>query len=82
MARRHVADGGDALKIWRVAANILNKQSRQPTMGDPPAWDLGVRLTAHHHKNNFVTKCYKGPLHSSDTGGKNGSTMRQYVGYS
>jgi hypothetical protein len=27
MARPQVADGGDSLQIWRVAANILNKQS-------------------------------------------------------
>jgi hypothetical protein len=28
MARPQVADGGDGLQIWRVAAIILNKQSR------------------------------------------------------
>jgi hypothetical protein len=28
MARPQVADGGNGLQIWRVAANILNKQSR------------------------------------------------------
>jgi hypothetical protein len=28
MARSQVADVGDGLHIWRVAANILNKQSR------------------------------------------------------
>jgi hypothetical protein len=28
MARSQVADGGEGLQIWRVAANILNKQSR------------------------------------------------------
>jgi hypothetical protein len=27
MARPQVAGGGDALQVWRVAANILNKQS-------------------------------------------------------
>jgi hypothetical protein len=27
MAHPQIADGGDGLKIWRVAANILNKQS-------------------------------------------------------
>jgi hypothetical protein len=26
MAHPQVADGGDALQLWRVAANILNKQ--------------------------------------------------------
>jgi hypothetical protein len=33
MARPQVADGGDALQIWRVAANILNKQSRTADKG-------------------------------------------------
>jgi hypothetical protein len=28
MERPQVADGRDGLQIWRVAANILNKQSR------------------------------------------------------
>jgi len=28
MARPQVADGRDGLQIWRVAINILNKQSR------------------------------------------------------
>jgi len=28
MARPQVADAGDGLQIWRVAANIQNKQSR------------------------------------------------------
>jgi hypothetical protein len=27
--------------IWRVAANILNKQSRTETRGGPPVWGLG-----------------------------------------
>jgi hypothetical protein len=27
MACPHAADGGDSLQIWKVAANILNKQS-------------------------------------------------------
>jgi hypothetical protein len=33
MARPQVADGGDGLQIWRVAANILNKQSRTTDKG-------------------------------------------------
>jgi hypothetical protein len=28
MARPQVADGGDAILVWREAVNILNKQSR------------------------------------------------------
>jgi hypothetical protein len=33
VARPQVADGGDGLQIWRVAANILNKQSRTAYRG-------------------------------------------------
>jgi hypothetical protein len=33
MARPQVADGGDGLRICRVAANILNKQSRTADKG-------------------------------------------------
>jgi len=33
MARPRVADGGDGLQIWTVAANILNKQSRTADKG-------------------------------------------------
>jgi hypothetical protein len=50
MARPQVADGGDALQFWREAVNILNKQSRTPDMGGPPAWGLGVGLTTPHRK--------------------------------
>jgi hypothetical protein len=48
MARPQVADGGDGLQIWRVAANILNKQSRKADRGGPPSWGLGVEVTTHH----------------------------------
>jgi hypothetical protein len=33
MACPRVADRGDGLQIWRVAANILNKQSRTADSG-------------------------------------------------
>jgi hypothetical protein len=48
VARPQVADGGDALQVWRVAANIWNKQSRTADKG----WSssLGVELTAPHRK--------------------------------
>jgi hypothetical protein len=44
MARPRVADRGDGLQIWTVAANILNKHRGQPTVGGPPAWGLGGEL--------------------------------------
>jgi hypothetical protein len=46
MARCQVADGGDGFQIWRVHANVLNKQSRTDDRGGPPAWGLGEGLTA------------------------------------
>jgi hypothetical protein len=42
MARPQVADRGDSLHMWRVAANILN--SGQPTRGGSPVLALGVGL--------------------------------------
>jgi hypothetical protein len=33
MPHPQVADGGDGLQVWRVAANILNKQSRTAGKG-------------------------------------------------
>jgi hypothetical protein len=48
MARTYVSDAGDGLRIWRVAANILNKQSRTADRGGPPAWGLGGMLTNSH----------------------------------
>jgi hypothetical protein len=56
MARPHVADGGEGLQIWRVAANILNKQSLTVDKGWPPAWYLGAGLTTLPLKN---LACYK-----------------------
>jgi hypothetical protein len=46
MARPLVADGGDGLQIWWVAANIMNKQSQTPDKG----WSssLGVACEANN----------------------------------
>jgi hypothetical protein len=35
------ADGGDGLPIWRVAANILNKQSRAADKGWSSILEVG-----------------------------------------
>jgi hypothetical protein len=37
--------------IWRVAVNILNKQSRTTDKGGTPALELGEVLTTPHCKN-------------------------------
>jgi hypothetical protein len=39
-ARPQVADGRDGFQLWRVAANVLNKQSRTADRGWP--FSLGV----------------------------------------
>jgi hypothetical protein len=51
----------DDRQIWKVAANILNKQSRTTDKGCPPTWGLGMGLIAPYRKKNYlVTKCHKG----------------------
>jgi hypothetical protein len=41
MAHPQVADGGEAPQIWRVAANILNKQSRTADKGWSSSLGIG-----------------------------------------
>jgi hypothetical protein len=60
MARPQVVDGENGLQIWRVAANVLNKQSR---IADK-RWfsSLWVGRWANNslaYKNNLVTKIHK-----------------------
>jgi hypothetical protein len=43
MACSRVADGGDGLRIWRVAANTLNKQSRTAEKGWTSSLGIGRR---------------------------------------
>lgn len=46
---------GDVLHIWRVAANILNKQSRTADNGWPSSWGLGEGLITHHRKEKAAS---------------------------
>jgi hypothetical protein len=46
MARPQVADGGNGLQVWRVAANILIKLSRTANKG----WPSSFGLTTPHRK--------------------------------
>jgi hypothetical protein len=61
MTRLRAANRRD-IQIWRVAANVLNKQSRTTDKGCPSAWGLGDGLTPHRKKKQLVTKCYTGLL--------------------
>jgi hypothetical protein len=51
-ARPQVADGGDGLQIWRVAANILNKQSRTADRGRSSSLGVGRRANNPHRKTS------------------------------
>jgi hypothetical protein len=45
-------EGRDGLQAWKVAANILKKQSGHSTRGDSLVWGLGKGLTTHHCKKS------------------------------
>jgi hypothetical protein len=52
MACPQVVDGGDGLQIWRVAVNILNKQSWTADGVDLQIGGWVGRLTTCHHKTS------------------------------
>jgi hypothetical protein len=56
--RFDIGDGGGDLQIWKVPANMLNKQSRTTDKGWPTSLGVGCGLRSPHRKNN-VTKYYK-----------------------
>jgi hypothetical protein len=60
MTRPWVADEANGFQIWRVVANILNKQSRTADKRWSSRWWLGDGLTIHYYKKQLVTKCYLG----------------------
>jgi hypothetical protein len=56
-----VADRGHGLQIWRVAANILNKQSRTANRGWPPSLEVGRGANNPHRKTLcLLQSTYKG----------------------
>jgi hypothetical protein len=56
MARPLFADGEDVIQIWRVAANILNRQLRTACKGWYSSLGLDEGLTTPHRKE---TACYE-----------------------
>jgi hypothetical protein len=61
MTRPQVADGGDAHKFWRVAANILNKQSRTGNKEWSSSFGIGRGANNSSPKKKLVTKILKKP---------------------
>jgi hypothetical protein len=56
-----VDDEGDSLQIWRVAVNILDKQSQTDNnVCGPPAWGLNEELTTQHKKTNLLQHVTQG----------------------
>jgi hypothetical protein len=55
-----VANGEDSIQIWRVDANILNKQSQTANKGW--SYSLGVGRAAKNVSlfKKFITKCTQG----------------------
>jgi hypothetical protein len=65
MARPRVADRGDGLQIWRVAVNILNKQSRTVDSGWYSSLEVGRGLTNLPLKTQYLLRI---TTHSLGTG--------------
>jgi hypothetical protein len=63
MARPQIADGGNGFEIWRVAANILNKQSRTADKGWSSCLGVECFLTTPHRK---TFSCYDHSQEASD----------------
>jgi hypothetical protein len=56
MTRPQVADRGDGLQIWRVAANILNEQSWTADSGWSSSLGVGRELTSFPRKNQYLLR--------------------------
>jgi len=60
-ARTQVADGTRGLQIWRVAANMLNEQSRTANTGWSSSMEVGRGVNNSSLLiNRLITKCYAG----------------------
>jgi hypothetical protein len=53
-ARPHIADGGDGIEIRRVAASILNKQSRAADKGWSYSFEVGRAPKTPHRKKRSL----------------------------
>jgi hypothetical protein len=65
MARPRVADRGDGLQIWRVAANMLNKESRTADSGWSSSLGVGRGANNPPRKTQYLLEI---TTHSLGTG--------------
>jgi hypothetical protein len=79
MACPQVADGGDSLQIWRVAANILNKQLQTADWGWPSS--LGVGRGADNPPTVKHYICCEICTRASEMDGFSGMTQAPEKGY-
>jgi hypothetical protein len=76
MARPQVADGGDGLQILRVAANILNKQSRTADKGLSSS--LGVGRGANNSSPQKISLLRKITISQVSNSLKNPQPVQNY----
>jgi len=56
----HIADGGDNLQIWMVAANILTKQSQTANKVWSSSQGIGQGANNSSQKNQPLAEYYTG----------------------
>jgi len=59
MERPQMADGREDFQMWRVAANILNKQSRTDKGWSSSFW-FGQEITTPHPRENTLLNVTRG----------------------
>jgi hypothetical protein len=79
MARPQFADGGDGLQIWRVAANILNKQSRTADRGWSSSMGAGREFKTHHRKTTNLSRNRKDNLEPGRILWQNGLDTEKWI---
>jgi hypothetical protein len=51
-----VSSGRDGVQVWRVAANILKKQSRTAKRGSFSSFRVGHEIETPHRKRTFMLR--------------------------
>jgi hypothetical protein len=63
LTRHQITDGGDGLRMWKAARNILNKQSLTADKG----WSPSFRYEMLHRTSELAGFCEHGNEHSGST---------------